>query len=50
MGNIVESTFVTDLLDGQRRVAEQMTGHREAVLVEIGDNGFARMMLEEGAE
>ena len=49
MGNVVESAFVTDLLDGQRRVAEQMTGHCEAVLVEIGNDGFARMMLEEGA-
>ena len=50
MGYVVESAFVTDLLDGQRRVAEQMTGHWKAVLVEIGDDGFARMMLEEGAE
>ena len=49
MGNVVESAFITDLLDGQRRVAEQMAGHREAVLVEIGDDGFARMMLKEGA-
>ena len=49
MGNVVESTFVTDLLDCQRRVTEQMTGHREAVLVEIGDNGFARVLLKEGA-
>ena len=49
MGNVVESAFVTDLLDGQRCVAEQMTGHCKAVLVEIGDNGFARMMLKEGA-
>ena len=49
MGNVVESAFVTYLLDGQCRVAEQMAGHREAVLVEIGDNGFARMMLKEGA-
>ena len=49
MGNVVESAFITDLLDGQRRMAEQMAGHCKAVLVEIGDNGFARMMLEEGA-
>ena len=49
MGNVVESAFETDLLDGQRRVAEKMTGHCETVLVEIGDNGFARMMLKEGA-
>ena len=49
MGYVVESAFVTYLLDGQCRVAEQMTGHCETVLVEIGDNGFARMMLEEGA-
>ena len=49
MGNVVESAFVTYLLDGQRRMAEQMAGHCEAVLVEIGNEGFARMMLEEGA-
>ena len=49
MGNVIESTFVTYLLDGQRRVAEQMAGHREAVLVEISNDGFARMMLKEGA-
>ena len=49
MGNVVESTFVTDLLDGQRRMAEQMAGHCEAVLVEISNDGFARMMLKEGA-
>ena len=49
MGNVVESAFVTYLLDGQRRMAEQMAGHCEAVLVEIGNDGFARMMLEEGA-
>ena len=49
MGYVVESAFVTYLLDGQRRVAEQMAGHCEAVLVEIGNDGFARMMLEEGA-
>ena len=49
MGNVVESAFVTYLLDGQRRMAEQMAGHREAVLVEIGDNGFARVLLKEGA-
>ena len=49
MGNVVESAFVTYLLDGQRRMAEQMAGHCQAVLVEIGNDGFARMMLEEGA-
>ena len=49
MGNVVESAFVTYLLDGQRRVAEQMAGDRQAVLIETGDNGFARMMLKEGA-
>ena len=49
MGNVVESAFVTYLLDGQRRMAEQMAGHCEAVLVEIGNDGFARMMFEEGA-
>ena len=49
MGNVVESAFVTYLLDGQRRMAEQMAGHREAVLVEIGDNGFARVLLKERA-
>ena len=49
MGNVIESTFITYLLDGQRRMAEQMAGHCEAVLVEIGNDGFARMMLEEGA-
>ena len=49
MGTVVESAFETDLLDGQRRMAEQMAGHREAVLVEIGDNGFARVLLKEGA-
>ena len=50
MGNVIESTFVADLLDGQRRVAKQMAGNRKAVLVEISNDGFARMMLEEGAE
>ena len=50
MGNIVESAFVADLLDGQRRMTEQMAGHCEAVLVEIGNDGFTRMMFEEGAE
>ena len=49
MGNVVESAFVTYLLDGQRRMAEQMAGHCQAVLVEIGNDGFARMMFEEGA-
>ena len=49
MGYVVKSAFVTYLLDGQRRMAEQMAGHCEAVLVEIGNDGFARMMLEEGA-
>ena len=50
MGNVVESAFVTYLLDGQRRVAEQMACDKQAVLVEIGDDGFARMMLEEDTE
>ena len=50
MGNVVESAFVTDLLDGQRRVAEQMAGHRQTVFVEIGDDGLARLMLKESAE
>ena len=50
MGNVVESAFITDLLDGQRRMAEQMAGHCKAVLVEISNNSFARVMLKEGAE
>ena len=48
--NVVESAFVTYLLDGQRRVAEQMAGDRQAVLIETGDNGFACMVFEKGAK
>jgi hypothetical protein len=50
MGNVVESAFVADLLDGQRRVTESMTGDRQAMLIERGNDCFARMMLEEGTE
>lgn len=50
MGYVVESTVVTDLLDGQRCIAKQMAGDRKTMLVEIGDDGFGRMMLEEGAK
>ena len=50
VGNIFESAFVADLLDGQRCVVKQMAGNRQTVLVEKGDDGFARMMLEEGTE
>ena len=50
MGNIVESAFVTNLLDGLRCVAKQMAGNRQAMLIKVTDNSLASMMFEERTE